>query len=303
MILVYGTVCLDRIRSIDSLPRPGGYSEINSEFELLGGEAANTASHLRKWGASFSLQSNPLGCDAEGELLRGKLAESLIPYKELGSPIDVTPYCDVYITPDGERTMFGRGFREMAKTTDLNQIAFEHHEWFSADSNHGPAAYSTTLKAHQAGLQLYLLDFVDPEAPVPAGCFWQSSTDWIGFRNNTQKNLEWVRAWSQEHQCHSILSDGPNGFCYSSPDGEADALPPFPCPQVVDSTGAGDTFRAGMLYGLSKNWTIDECLKMASAAGCLNCLGIGGHGGLFTEDEIRAFIDKNSTVARRYSHH
>ena len=34
--------------------------------------------------------------------------------------------------------------------------------------------------------------------------------------------------------------------------------------QVIDTTGAGDGFAGGFLYGLSAGWTIPECLQLGS---------------------------------------
>ena len=55
MIVVFGTVCLDRIMQVASLPPEGGYVEIERELLMLGGEAANTALALQTWGAQIEL--------------------------------------------------------------------------------------------------------------------------------------------------------------------------------------------------------------------------------------------------------
>lgn len=40
---------------------------------------------------------------------------------------------------------------------------------------------------------------------------------------------------------------------------------------VVDSAGAGDAFRAGIIYGLLHEWTDAESVRFASAVGSLVC--------------------------------
>jgi sugar/nucleoside kinase (ribokinase family) len=45
---------------------------------------------------------------------------------------------------------------------------------------------------------------------------------------------------------------------------------------VRDTTGAGDTFDAGFLYGYLHDWTLEKSLQLACACGSLSTQGIGG---------------------------
>jgi sugar/nucleoside kinase (ribokinase family) len=45
---------------------------------------------------------------------------------------------------------------------------------------------------------------------------------------------------------------------------------------VVDTTGAGDTFDAGFLYGYLHDWTLEESLQLACVCGSLSTQGVGG---------------------------
>ncbi len=44
---------------------------------------------------------------------------------------------------------------------------------------------------------------------------------------------------------------------------------------VIDTTGAGDAFNAGFIYGLVKGYDIDTCLEIGNAAGAYACTGMG----------------------------
>jgi len=59
---------------------------------------------------------------------------------------------------------------------------------------------------------------------------------------------------------------------------------------VVDTTGAGDSFNAGFIYGLLKGKTVTECLKYANGCGALSVTALGGNTGFPTEEELREFI-------------
>jgi sulfofructose kinase len=55
--------------------------------------------------------------------------------------------------------------------------------------------------------------------------------------------------------------------------------PAFRVP-VVDSTGAGDVFHAGAIYGLLQGWTVPEILRFATVAAALKCEKLGARTGI-----------------------
>ncbi|MHA1340131.1 MAG: carbohydrate kinase family protein [Promethearchaeota archaeon] len=46
--------------------------------------------------------------------------------------------------------------------------------------------------------------------------------------------------------------------------------------KVIDTTGAGDAFNAGILFGLWNKWGLDLCLRLGVMLGSLNCTCYGG---------------------------
>jgi len=57
-----------------------------------------------------------------------------------------------------------------------------------------------------------------------------------------------------------------------------------------DTTGAGDAFHAGFIYGLLKGLTVEETLRFANAVAGLKCLAVGARTGLPTLNEATAFL-------------
>ena len=53
-------------------------------------------------------------------------------------------------------------------------------------------------------------------------------------------------------------------------------IPSVPVAQVVDPTGCGDAFRAGMLYGLTKGMDWDTTGRLASLMGAIKIVHQGG---------------------------
>jgi sugar/nucleoside kinase (ribokinase family) len=52
--------------------------------------------------------------------------------------------------------------------------------------------------------------------------------------------------------------------------------------RCVDSTGAGDVFHAGFIYGLLRDWPLERALRFANAAAALKCTQVGGRSGIPT---------------------
>ena len=71
------------------------------------------------------------------------------------------------------------------------------------------------------------------------------------------------------------------------------AFPAFPI-DVVDTTGAGDAFHGGFIYGVLQDWPVEETIRFASAIGALNCLELGGRSGLSTLEQVSQFLADTS---------
>ena len=64
---------------------------------------------------------------------------------------------------------------------------------------------------------------------------------------------------------------------------------------TVDTTGAGDVFHAGFVYGLLQNWEVKEILRFASGVAALKCRELGGRKGIPTLEEIQSFLMPSQT--------
>lgn len=57
-----------------------------------------------------------------------------------------------------------------------------------------------------------------------------------------------------------------------------------------DTTGAGDAFRVGLLYGLSTGSSVEESARMANAVAALKCRSVGARTALPNPDELATLI-------------
>ena len=62
---------------------------------------------------------------------------------------------------------------------------------------------------------------------------------------------------------------------------------------AVDTTGAGDVFHGGFIYGLLQNWEVAEILRFANAVAALKCRDLGGRKGIPTLEETVEFLNRS----------
>jgi sulfofructose kinase len=64
---------------------------------------------------------------------------------------------------------------------------------------------------------------------------------------------------------------------------------------AMDTTGAGDVFHGGFIYGLVQNWEIKKILRFANAVAGLKCLDLGGRRGIPTLERAQQWMTSSGT--------
>lgn len=67
-------------------------------------------------------------------------------------------------------------------------------------------------------------------------------------------------------------------------------IPPVKVDKVVESTGAGDAYRAGFLYGYARGWNLVTCAKLGSVTSTFALAHHGGQEHTFTINQIRTLF-------------
>jgi ribokinase len=89
--------------------------------------------------------------------------------------------------------------------------------------------------------------------------------------------------------CHMVVvtSGGADEVCaIYQKDKEHVVAPAFKAAQVKDSTGAGDAFAAGFLYGLLREGDTEECARLGEIMAVISLRGLGARSGLPSETEL-----------------
>jgi adenosine kinase len=84
-----------------------------------------------------------------------------------------------------------------------------------------------------------------------------------------------------------IVTLGPDGSLIYT-EGRKISIPTPKAHAIVDPTGCGDAYRAGLLYGIQQGWDWEITGRLASLMGSIKIANRGGQNHRFSRDELMA---------------
>jgi sugar/nucleoside kinase (ribokinase family) len=97
-----------------------------------------------------------------------------------------------------------------------------------------------------------------------------------------------LRQLRRRHDGLFVVTLGERGA--AALDGDTFVQVPAVPMEPVDTTGAGDVFRAGFIYGALQPWPVERTLRFANAAAALSCSREGAMAGVPALEEIMATV-------------
>jgi ribokinase len=280
-ITVVGSINMDLVTIAARFPAPGETLLAERFLTVPGGKGANQAVAAARLGAEVALVG-ALGNDAFGDLLRDGLRREgidLTHVARLGdcesgtasiavaggeNQIMIVPAANARVTPrqvEAARTILARSDAILVQL----EIPLETME-------------ATLRLGNELGVPVIL-------NPAPAQVLPLELIRRARYLTPNQHELATVldadphedfRALMERAPCPIVLTRGAEGAWYRE-DGKASHQPGFAV-EVVDSTGAGDTFNAALAVYLSRG--LPKAVRLACAAAALSVSRLGAQGGM-----------------------
>jgi adenosine kinase len=105
--------------------------------------------------------------------------------------------------------------------------------------------------------------------------------------NLMSERTGWKEADVTRHVAALIVTHGGEGSTVFTADGSKLQIPPAPARSVVDPTGCGDAYRAGLLHGLMHGLPWEKTCRIASLMGSLKIESRGTQNHSFTRDQFK----------------
>jgi sugar/nucleoside kinase (ribokinase family) len=291
-ILCYGEIDLDIYVALNRLPTMNRSARCSDDFENIGGAAANSALWLANWGIPTRLAGHDLGDDRPGDVVRELLAEQ----PQLDTrfiachPGYRTPRCQCLVTPDGERSFITHWPEDLLMTPPSPDM-LEGINLFNLDmSGPLPPRLKAAELAAKRNITVLINDIYQTDHPLlPFVDLLVISAAVIHSKYPETKPLELAGALQRAGNCDVILTNAAANLTILSRNDERLSLAPPPV-RPLDTTGAGDIFKSGLLYGLLQDLPLPEAAKWGAAAGSLMCQFAGTTKTLAPLNDVRTLL-------------
>ncbi len=283
------------------------YEAFGSVSEIAGGSAANTMAGLASLGGR-GLFIGKVKDDRLGQSFAESLKALDVHFTtQMASDGPSTACCLIAVTPEGQRSMstyLGASREISPDDVDEKAVAASavlYIEGYLWDQPQAKAAIEKAIAAARRAHRRVALTLSDPFC---VGRYREEFLDLmktrvdILFANEEEAKAlfeveEFDGVLQAVHAWHGIaaLTRSEKG-CVIASKREVHVLDAYPVTRVVDTTGAGDLFAAGFLYGLTHEMRLSDCGRL----GALAAAEVISHYGARPEASLKAMAAEAGLV-------
>lgn len=298
-VLSYGVVAASTLLELaDPFPEESGYAEVRGVHRSFGGEAAASAYVLARLGVPVRLAGTTLGYDEAAEWAIGRLSAagvdcSGVPRAEGGGVPEFV------VSSGAERTVLA-GYGRMLAERDWaapRRDLLEGCRMACLDPFFGEDSEQLARWCVEEGVPYVTIDTPPDstvarhaEAIVVSG---EYATRELGGGDRSAL----LDRFTASVPGLVVLTAGSQPILHRRGGGTAGVEAAVEV-DVVDTTGAGDSFRAGLMYGLLQGEDDAGAVRTAAAVAAMVCMSAPGVLESPSADDLRAFTASDRRVSR-----
>jgi sugar/nucleoside kinase (ribokinase family) len=297
-----GLNATDTLIPLPAYPERGSKLEYSAASVMPGGQVATTVVACQTWGLRTRYVGK-LGDDDASRLHEEAFKRAGVEARLIKVPGGVSPQSLILVDAGGERTVLCRRDEHMTlRPEELRREWVVNARALHVDGHDTAAATLAASWARAAGIPVVAdLDDTYPgiEELVANIDYLIVSKDFPG-RLTGDANLERaLRKMQSRYGCRlSAVTLGEDGVL--AWDGKQLLHSAAYRVPVADTTGAGDVFRAGFIFGLLRGWPLERQLDFSCAAAAMNCMAQGARGGIRPVDAIENLMATEARYESAY---
>jgi len=293
-VICFGALNVDKLYKVDRIASADEESEILDFKESPGGSAANTAVGLARLGVKTGFIGK-VATDREGELLiRSFIDEGVNTDGILISEAGRSGTVIGFVNEKGERALYvDPGVNDSLEFHEIDMNYASKADLLHLTSFVGEKPFQAQKRLIEELPEIFVS--VDPGMiyarkgltelkPLIERCL-------VFFPNEYELRL--LTGKDYRRGAEILLKEGVRIVavklgargCYVTDGEENHLIEPFKV-EVVDSTGAGDAFCAGFLYGMINNRTLRECGVLGNFVASRTLTKMGARNGLPRRDDL-----------------
>ncbi len=292
----FGVNAVDHLIVVPEYPHNDSTTQLIKHSQGAGGQTASAIVALQRLGMRTAYAGR-FGSDAEGafglQSLRDEGVDVAFAEVIEGSRTQVGYI--IIEAKGGERTVIWDRDELLAYTADDAPVEFAGKARVIHLDSHDPPACARMARAARAAGSIVSADIDNvyeglPEL-LPLIDVLISSKEFPRLLTGIEDPHAALIEIKARYGCALVgLTKGGRGATVLC-EGEFLETPAFQVPGgCVDTTGAGDAFHGGFLYGLLQGEDIETTLKVGCAVAALGCRALGARTGLPTREELVAFL-------------
>jgi sugar/nucleoside kinase (ribokinase family) len=257
------------------------YRALGSAVEMSGGSAANTMCGIASFGGKAAYVGK-VSEDELGQVFGHDLLAVGVTFRP-GASCDGVPTgrCIIVVTPDAQRTMntfLGASSLMSVPDVDVDTVSSGrvlYMEGYLYDRDDAKSAFRHAARAaheHQRLVSLTLSDsFCVDRHRDDFRALVRDEVDLLFGNEEELMSLYQTDDFDEaianvRRDCElAAVTVGARGSYVVTPD-DVVHVPAYPVRRVIDTTGAGDLYAAGFLYGYTHGHELDECGRLGSLA-------------------------------------